>query len=131
MDREGKDRRTCERFVIPGATVYFKKEKLFFKKAFTENPHPLFDISRGGLRFLSQSPLKNDVDMLLKLVIPGDELPIIVRGTVMWLSINPGKSYKYQIGVQFNPYGKRSGENDPGILERLSALEQRFLKSSP
>lgn len=127
MAREGPERRACERFVVPGAVVHFKKEDFFFHKDFTESPHPIFDISRGGLRFLSQDRLKIDTGVLLKIVIPGDEAPLIVKGRVMWLSINHEISYKYQIGVQFDPYGKRVDENDLEILQRLSLLEQRFL----
>jgi hypothetical protein len=35
------------------------------------------------------------------------------------------KSYKYQIGVQFAPYGRQKGENPPALLE-ITALEERF-----
>lgn len=126
-DRE-LERRACERFVIPGAAVRYKKEALLFSGKYTEKFYPVFDISRGGLRFLSLESLKANTKVSLMLVIPEEKDPLTITGSVRWLSLNPEKSYKYQVGVQFNPYGKKKRENDPEILERLIALEGKFLK---
>ena len=130
MRDRGKERRACERFVIPGAAVSYKKEALFLAKRFTEERYPIFDMSRGGLRFLSQKPFKINTRLSLKIEITGEEIPIIIKGRVKWLSINPEKSYKYQVGIQFDPYGKKKGENAPECLERLIVLERKFLQSS-
>jgi len=49
------------------------------------------------------------------------------KGRVRWSAANPGKSYKYQIGIQFNPYGEKKGQNYPGSLVKIIALEQKFI----
>jgi hypothetical protein len=43
-----------------------------------------------------------------------------------WVAPNPGQSYNYQIGIQFEPYGTKKGNNDPESLKKLTALEQKF-----
>ena len=59
MDKKGLERRICERFKIPGATVSIKKKKLLFpEKEYDENRHPVVEFSRGGIRFLAKSSIK-------------------------------------------------------------------------
>jgi len=53
---------------------------------------------------------------------------LILKGLVRWIQINPEKSYKYQIGIQFAPYDKNRGNNDHEILQKMIALEKQFLK---
>ncbi len=123
------ERRACERFVVPGAVVNCREEGLFSGKDIEETL-PVFDISRGGVRFLSNSSLKIDSRVTVRIIIPGNEAPLVLKGFVRWRSINPGKSYKYQVGIQFAPYGKEKGDNDYGILESIIALEKRLLKGA-
>lgn len=122
MPRE-LERRKCERFVVPGAAVVYRKDGLFFSRAYTENFYPVIDISRGGLRFVCEELLKAGTGLTLKLVIPNEEIPRPVMGKVRWVSTNPDKMYRYAIGVQFNPYGEGKGMNSPETLEKLRALE--------
>src|SRR5665647_2542054 len=59
MGEKGIERRLCQRFKIPGATVSYRKEKLFSSKTkIDEEFCPVLDLSRGGIRFLTQKPLK-------------------------------------------------------------------------
>lgn len=128
MVHRGIERRTCERFEVPGATLCYRREGLLpFSKEYTEECFPIVDISRGGLRFLSETMLKVDAMLSLKVTLPGDETPLLIKGRVSWASVNPGVSYKYQIGIQFEPYGDKKSENDPESLRRITALEQKFL----
>jgi len=133
MTDENLEKRTCLRFRIPGATVKYKSEKKFLKKhdyiaAFC----PLLDLSRGGIRFLAQELLKFESHVEMKISIPGEASPLVIKGLVRWYSPNAGKSYKYQIGVQFLPYGESANHNYPGALTKIIALEQKFLdESSP
>lgn len=128
MSEQILERRTCARFRIPGATVAYKKMKGLFKKpSYGGEFLPVLDISRGGIRFLSQGIIENDTRIYLKIQVPGDNFPLAMTGTVRWYSPNPGMSYKYQIGVQFHPYGEKKDMNYPGNLVKIISYEQKFL----
>jgi Tfp pilus assembly protein PilZ len=128
MPDENLEKRTCIRFRIPGATIKYKAEKKFLRKHdYIAEFCPVLDLSRGGIRFLAQELLKFESRVELKISIPGETSPLVIKGVVRWYSPNSGKSYKYQIGVQFLPYGESSDHNYPGVLTKVIALEQRFL----
>lgn len=135
MDHEGQqqrgiERRACIRFEVPGATVSHKEEKFFLRRSnYGEEFCPVIDISRGGLRFLCQKSMKINTKVRLKIALPGERIPLILKGQVRWSAPNPGKSYRYQVGVQFNPYGEKSKQNYPGALVKIIALEQKFAPS--
>ena len=130
MDYEGIERRTCIRFEIPGATISYKlKRPLLSKASFEEEFCPTIDLSRGGLRFLTQEEMKNGTQIMLKISIPGERIPLELHGLVRWVAPQVGMSYKYQIGVQFSPYGEKKGQNYPGSLVKIIALEQKFSPS--
>lgn len=129
MSDKGIERRICQRFKIPGSTVSYKRERLIFSpRAFEQEFCPVLDISRGGVRFLTQKPLKFKARVSLQISIPGERVPLNLKGHVRWASFNPGKSYKYQAGIQFNPYGDKKGQNYPGALVKIIALEQKFIE---
>ncbi|OGD17707.1 MAG: hypothetical protein A2V76_02905 [Candidatus Aminicenantes bacterium RBG_16_63_14] len=128
MGDKGIERRLCQRFKIPGATVSYRKERLFSSKTkIDEEFCPVLDLSRGGLRFLTQKPLKFKSKIRLQLSIPGERLPLNLKGRVRWSTFNAGKSYKYQAGVQFNPYGLEKDQNVPQVLTTIVGLEQKFV----
>jgi Tfp pilus assembly protein PilZ len=130
MEYEGIERRTCIRFEIPGATVSYKlKKPLLTKSSYGEEFCPTIDLSRGGLRFLTQEDLKIGTALMLKISIPGERVPLELHGQVRWVAPNVGMSYKYQIGAQFSPYGEKKGQNYPGSLVKIIALEQKFSPS--
>ena len=129
MSDKGIERRLCQRFKIPGATISYTRQKLLFSpKAFDEEFCPVLDISRGGVRFLTQKPLKFKSKVTLQLSIPGDRIPLSLKGRVRWSTFNAGKSYKYQAGVQFSPYGLEKNQNVPQALTKIVALEQKFIE---
>lgn len=128
-DDKGIERRSCQRFKIPGATVDYKREKIFPPSSgFIEEFCPVLDISRGGVRFLTQKPIKQNSHLSLKISVPGERIPLVLTGEVRWSTFNPGKSYKYQVGVQFSAYGEKKGQNYPGNLVKIIALEQKFIE---
>ncbi|MCI0468562.1 MAG: hypothetical protein L0Y62_00670, partial [Nitrospirae bacterium] len=47
------EKRECNRFVIPGATVTCRREGLLFFKSRYLCAGPVLDVSRGGLCFLT------------------------------------------------------------------------------
>ncbi len=129
MSENGIERRICQRFKIPGSTVSYKRERLLLSpRVFDQEFCPVLDISRGGVRFLTQKPLKFKTRLSLQISIPGERVPLNLKGRVRWFSFNPGKSYKYQAGIQFNPYGDKKGQNYPGALVKIIALEQKFIE---
>lgn len=128
MAETGTERRACQRFKIPGSTVNYKKAGFLLPpRGFLEEFCPVLDISRGGVRFLTQKPLKHNTKISVTISIPGERIPLILTGEVRWSTFNPGKSYKYQVGVQFYPYGEKKGQNYPGNLVKIIALEQKFI----
>ncbi len=124
-------KRQCSRFVIFGATLSYKKEGIFSAGGFTEDVYPILDLSLGGLQFLLQQGIKPDTNLSLKIYGPEGDLLLMLKGVVAWVTLNPEKSYSYQIGVQFNPYGEKKGYNPPGCLDTLLDLERRYSKENP
>jgi hypothetical protein len=49
-----------------------------------------------------------------------------LKGIVKWSSPSEGKSYQFQVGVQFNPYGMDKDQNLPQTMVKIMALEQKF-----
>lgn len=128
MEYKGRERRAHERVKIPGARVSYNQRRLFFsKKKYVEEFCPVVEISRGGIRFLGQRLLTTFNKILLRIFIPEESSYITLQGHVKWTSLNPTLMYRYQIGVQFDPYGEKKGFNNPEIRDRIIALEEKFL----
>lgn len=119
MEEEGIEKRTCIRFQIPGATVSYQ-----FKEH-VEEFSPLVDISRGGLKFIGKKPPEINSEVTLNISIPGERIPLTLHGKVQWMSYVEAKD-QYFIGVQFNLYGEKQGENYPGNMVKIIALEQKY-----
>ena len=126
MSENEVERRTCLRFKIPGATVNYQRKSLFSKPGFVEEFCPVLDISRGGVRFLTQKVIKPDTQVTLRISVPGERIPFSLKGVVKWSSPSEGKSYQFQVGVQFNPYGMDKDQNLPQTMVKIMALEQKF-----
>lgn len=127
MAYKGVEIRECERFEVIGTTISYKQRKhIFSKKKHGEESCPIIDISRGGVRFVCDKALKINRKISLEIFFP-DSAPVFLKGRVRWSAINPGRSYKYQSGVQFDPFGKKKGLNDPRILVKIIKLEKKFL----
>lgn len=124
---ERPERRACKRFVIPWATVSYSVEGLISSGHFTGELFPVVDISRGGLRLFTDGLLKEEARVTLKLFIPGDADALVLKGKVNWVAPNLERSFKYQVGIQFAPYGEKKGENSLEVLKRLKILEEIFL----
>jgi len=132
MAEEGLEKRGCARFRIPGATTAYKKDKSLFHRnlVYAGEFLPVLDISRGGIRFLATENIPLDTRLHLRIQAPGDQSPLKIDGVVRWAAPNIGQSFKYQIGVQFFPYGEKKGMNYPGTLVKIIAFEQKFLDNS-
>jgi PilZ domain len=125
MTDEKLNKRACGRFRVPGATVRtMRKKTLFRKAAYGPESSPLLDLSRGGVRFLTSAKLPLDAPVTIEMTIPGEDTPLVVLGHVRWFAPHPDPIFKYQFGVQIDPYGDKEGYNPPEILDRIIALEQ-------
>jgi Tfp pilus assembly protein PilZ len=119
MENNKAKKKTCIRFDVPGATIRYESKK------YSEEFSPLGDMSRGGVKFFSKNPLDINADIILKISIPGERIPLTFHGKIRWISFIESKN-QYQVGVQFNPYGEKEGHNYPGNLVKIISLEQKF-----
>jgi len=127
MGQTDIEKRTCVRFMIPGAAVNYKKAKSFFRKnKYLVEPFPLLDISRGGIRFFAQKFLKFESLITLKISVPEETAPLTLLGIVRWQRPGLDPAYKCEIGVQFLPYGKKKSQNDPHVLIKIIDLEKKY-----
>ena len=128
MKYQGLERRAYKRIKTLGVTVSYKQEKFFSsKKQYAEELNAVVDISRGGMRFMGHKLFTAAGNILLKIFMPEENSPLILRGRVRWTSLNPATIFKSQVGVQFNPFGMKKGNNHPEILEKIIELEKKFL----
>jgi Tfp pilus assembly protein PilZ len=128
---KGIDRRASKRIKITGATVTYKEGRFFFsKKQYVEEFYPVVEISRGGVRFMGKKLFAISSHVSIKISIPEESSPLILRGKVRWTSLNPAMSYKYQIGIQFDPFAWKKGCNHPEVLEKIMKLEQKFIANT-
>jgi len=128
MEYKGIDRRAYKRIKIKGATVTYKEGRFFFsRKQYVEEFYPVVEISRGGVRIMGKRLFTIASKISLKISIPDEPSPLILRGRIRWTSLDPAMSYKYQIGIQFDPFGIKKGCNHPEILEKIMKLEEKFL----
>ena len=128
MEYKGINRRAYKRIKIEGATVTYKEGRFFFsKKQYVEEFYPVVEISRGGVRFLGKKLFTISSQVSIKISLPEEPSPLILRGKVRWTSLDPTMSYMYQIGIQFDPFGLKKGCNHPEVLEKIMKLEQKFL----
>lgn len=122
-----EEKRLCQRFQIPGATVSYRKERWFSpKKDFDDEFCPLQNISRGGLSFSCRNQLKPGTALTIQISIPGEMVPLSQTGEVRWSARQDNQAYPYKVGVQFHPYGNQKGQNYPGNLVKIIALEHKF-----
>jgi len=131
MVYKGINRRACKRIKIEGATITYKEGRFFFsKKQYVEEFYPVVEISRGGVRFLGKKLFAISSKVSIKISIPEESSPLILRGRIRWTSLNPAMSYKYQIGIQFDPFAWKKGCNHPEVLEKIMKLEQKFIANN-
>lgn len=122
-----EEKRLSQRFMVPGATVSYRKKRwLLSRKEFDEEFCPLQNISRGGLSFSCRFKLKRGTVLTLQISIPGEMAPLTQLGEVRWSAAQNNSAYPFKVGVQFHPYGNQRGQNYPGNLVKIIALEHKF-----
>ena len=117
-------KRQCDRFSIPGTTLYYKNRPGFFSSPdYPDHYFPVLNLSKGGVSFLCDERLKAGRKVVLKIDIPGVEKEVELLAVIRWVSKNREQSYKYQAGAAFNSYGNKKNQNPPDILALLKNLE--------
>ena len=121
------EKRACERFIIPGSAVAYKVHGFFTRnQPFTDSLYPVTDLSKGGLSFLSDTPLKENKEVSILLHTSEKENPVQLEGKIAYVVINPAGSYRYRVGLKFLPFGTKNGFNPLENLKRLEELEKTF-----
>jgi hypothetical protein len=113
MKKEETDKRISFRHPVKGATLQYKKGR----------PCLVVNISRGGINFLSQEPLKPNSLITMRITFPEGVSSLTLKGQVCWCLPGLGRSDEYQVGIQFLPFEKKRGSNDPRLLDKLVKLE--------
>lgn len=131
-ESEKAERRICRRFKVPGATVHYTVKEVVTAEEKDEKPVkwdeeycPVSNLSCGGVKFNCKNSLTINSAIFLKIFIPGDKTPLVIRGEIRWLSTEEARE-SCHVGVQFYPYGEKEGQNYPGLMVKLLALEQKF-----
>jgi hypothetical protein len=117
-----RNSRAEPRKVLPGARISYSLGGHEIRTSGYSAPYPIFDLSRGGMAFLSDTPLKpgRRISLFLEYSDTNDELRL--EGNVVYsLAVDIG-GYPYRIGVRFVPFEPKEGCNSPENLEVLSKL---------
>lgn len=121
-------KRICDRFSIPGTTLYYKHKPSFFKKSqYSDDYFPVINMSKGGAKFLCNERLKAGKSITIKIEVPGKNQQVEILADVRWITKNPEQSYHYQTGIAFNSYGSKKNENSMEILTFFESLEKTNL----
>jgi Tfp pilus assembly protein PilZ len=119
-------KRSCRRFSIPGTVLYYKMLPRFLPEGgYSDQYYPVINMSRGGVLFVCDQRLEAGAFVRVKLVIPGDEKQLEMRGDIRWIAKNLEQSYRFCIGIAFHPYGTGKRQNPAHLLAMIKDLEMR------
>jgi hypothetical protein len=129
-DQLGVEKRACKRFIVPDAKVRYKKPGLLLLLRGFSEPMPVRNLSKGGLSFECDETFPHDQEMTFQLLVPM-ETPVEIRGQKKWHRACQSGNYRYDIGIQFSPFGSRRGFNTREALDRLRALDKMYADQPP
>jgi len=117
-----KSTRAEPRSIIPGATVAYILHGIGIREPSPPVHYPIFDLSSGGMAFLSDRPLKpgKRVSLFLNCVERKDELQL--EGDIVYALASEIAGYQYRVGVRFIPFEAKEGCNSPEARESLAKL---------
>jgi hypothetical protein len=121
-EAQNRNERAIPRKTIPGATVTYSLHGHASRKHGSSVSYPIFDLSRGGMAFLSDRPLKPGRRISLFLKCPDTKDAIRLEGDVVYSLVADISGYQYRSGVRFVPFEAKEGCNPPEILEVLAKL---------
>ena len=74
------------------------------------------NFSKEGIGILSQEPFALGDDMEIELSIPGDNVPVLLQGTVAWTQGPSPEEFQHKSGLQFS---KVSNDDRSRLLEYI------------
>jgi hypothetical protein len=120
------NRRTYDRFSIPGATITWKAKD---QDSFPEETMPLSDISRFGLSLLTNKPPDMSSMISLRIFLPKHPERLDLTGKVIYvIPRGPGLTYEYRVGIELKPFSGNEGGNTPEQGQKIEELEQKYGK---
>lgn len=90
-----EEKRRFIRLEIPIKISYTSKNDNQIHEAFSK------DISAEGLRFLTNSSLKKDDELEIKLNINDAKNPVHVKGKVIWINESGSDKETFEVGIEF------------------------------
>ena len=129
METQQPEKRTCQRFTIPGGAVSVEKSGFLANlRKSSDKSFPLVDISQGGLRFLAEGEVPINTKLHLIVSAPDETDSLHISGLVKWIIPQPESGSVFQVGVQFLPYGVKREENNPSNLLKIEEWKNKFCK---
>jgi hypothetical protein len=119
--QEKSDRRTLIRFYKPGAVVRYKHKKKTGIFASYSEEEKVFDLSKSGVAFPMEHPLKFGQSVILKVSFP-DGKTLRLKGHVRWQN-REQRGNNFITGIQFSAFGRNEDYNSPKALEYLRSLQ--------
>jgi len=120
---ENQDRRSLERFEIPGTTVVCKKVVGFNIFNRYSNNSSMENLSKSGICLKLKNGINVGDKLKLQVNFP-DEYIMDIKGHVRWKS---GKDGGFnQIGIQFEPFGRAKNFNPLSSLDKLREIQQQY-----
>jgi hypothetical protein len=102
MKNNKVERRQHERFEVPGAFLSYKKASfLFFKKNIIETYCPVQNLSLGGAKILCRRPIKPGARLMLRIMVPEDNLAFDLKGRLAWIYPIQERDFAFLSGIQF------------------------------
>jgi len=118
-----QDRRSLDRFEIPGTTVTCKKTEGFNIFNRYSNDSTMENLSKSGICLKLKNGIKVGDKLKLQVSFP-DEYILDITGHVRWKSPKHGEFN--QIGIQFEPFGRGKKFNSLSSLDKLREIQQQY-----
>ncbi|MFC2156722.1 PilZ domain-containing protein [Acidobacteriota bacterium] len=124
---DSRERRLCFRFEIPGATLHYWNAGFDpYGKNDGEKNLPVLDMSRGGIRFLSQEEISLQSLVQVEVDFPEENQSLSLKGQVIWSVLDPADEYKYQNGIVFDREWMDQDKDAQTSLKFMENLEQKY-----
>jgi len=113
----------CRSFQVSGAQADVQRVLFGLVPWLSAERCEVESISKGGLTFESRLAMSHGESVELKLRVPGQRAPLLIKGEVRWCK--RARYGGHRVGVQFAAYGASAGRNSRSVLVALRALEAK------
>ena len=119
------EKRKFRRFEITGGEAKHKRTVLPALIRHFSKPHPVLNLSVGGLALLCGEDFRNGERVIIRLVAP-DESPLNLHSRVRWQR-PVALSSDVIVGFEFMPFDNNEDLNSPAKLKVLRRLYARYI----